>query len=130
MLDHCFSRNELQNRADWIFSVRYAIPEDTNRLLQLLWIGVIDVRIYAFRPVIDAPETLLRNGNIVSQYTANHAEANPSQEGTLLQRHNSESRYERDTITRVVHSGAPLQPDQFLWDRITRLAQVPASLSH
>src|SRR5215831_6114167 len=52
MFDHCFSRNELQNRANWIFSVRYAIPEDTNRLLQLLWIGVIDVRISDFRPVV------------------------------------------------------------------------------
>src|SRR5215469_10514390 len=84
MFDHCFSRNELQNRANWIFSVRYAIPKDTNRLLQLLWIGVIDVRISDFRPVVDAAETLLRNRNIVSQYTANHAEANPGPDGALF----------------------------------------------
>src|SRR5262249_23405024 len=111
MFDHCFSRNELQNRANWIFSVRYAIPKDTNRLLQLLWIGVIDVRISDFRPVVDAAETLLRNRNIVSQYTANHAEANPGPDSALLQYRNGESRYERDTITGVVHSGAPPQPD-------------------
>src|SRR5215472_10656476 len=102
MFDHCFSRNELQNGSNWIFSIRFAIPEDTNRLLQLLWIGVIDVRVSDFRPVVDALETLLENGNIVTQYTANHAEANPGQEGALLQRRNGESRYERDTITRVV----------------------------
>src|SRR6516162_2781787 len=127
MLDHCFSRNELQNRANWIFSFRYAIPEDTNRLLQLLWIGVIDVRISDFRPVVDAAETLLGNSNIVSQYNANHAETNPGQEGALPQHRNGESKYEPDTITRAVHSGAPLPPDQFLWDRITRLAQISAT---
>ena len=66
MFDHCFSRNELQNRANWIFSVRHAIPEDTNRLVKLLWIGVIDVRISDFWPVVDAPETLLGNSNIAA----------------------------------------------------------------
>src|SRR6516164_1229641 len=108
MLDHCFGRNELQNRANWIFSFRYAIPEDPNRLLQLLWIGVIDVRISNFRPVVDAAETLLGNNNIVSRYTANHAETDPGQEGAVLQCRNSDSRYEPNKMTSVVHSGAPL----------------------
>src|SRR6516225_11103281 len=112
MFDHCFSRNELQDRTCWIFSIRYAVPEDTNRLLQLLWIGVIDVRISDFWPVVDAPETLLGNGNIVGQHTANHAEADSGQEGALLQRRNGEARYERDRMTRAVHSDAPLQPDR------------------
>src|SRR5215472_15976433 len=107
MFDHCFSRNELQNRANWIFSVRYAIPEDTNRLLQLLWIGVIDVRISDFRPVVDAAEILLRNGNIVSKHTVHHAEAKPGPKGAPLQRGNGLSRYERNTVTPVVHPGAP-----------------------
>ena len=114
MFDHCFSRNELQNRANWIFSVRYTIPKDTNRLLQLVWIRVIDVRISDFWPVVDAAETLLGNGNIVSQHTAHHAEADRGQEGALLQHRNGESRYEPDTMTRVVHSGALLQQAQAL----------------
>src|SRR6516162_6414114 len=109
MFDHCFSRNELQNRANWIFSVRYAIPEDTNRLLQLLGIGVIDVRISDFRPVVDAGETSLGNSNIVSQYTANHAEAYPGQEGAALQCRNNASRYKPNKMTSVVHSDAPLK---------------------
>src|SRR3974390_2109877 len=108
MFDHCFSRNELQNRANWIFSVRYTIPKDTNRLLQLVWIRVIDVRISDFRPIVDAVETLLGNSNVVSsQYTASHAEAYPGQEGAVLQCRNSNSRYEPNKMTSVVHSGAP-----------------------
>src|SRR6516165_11206710 len=106
MFDHCFSRNELQNCANWIFSVRYAIPEDTNRLLQLLWIGVIDVRISDFRPAVDAGETLLGNSNIVGQYTANHAAAYPDQEGGVLQCRNSDLRYEPNKMTSIIHSHA------------------------
>src|SRR6516164_4498873 len=112
MFDHCFSGNELQNRANRIFGVRYTVAEDTNRFLRLLRIGVIDVRISDFWPVVDAAETLLGNSNIVSQHAGHHAEANPGQEDALFQRRDGESR--RNAMTPVVHFGAPLQ--QLPWD--------------
>src|SRR6478736_6062982 len=63
---HGFKRNKLENGADRILLVRLTLAEDPHRLLQLRWIFMLEARIPDLWPVEDAPETLLRNGDILS----------------------------------------------------------------
>src|SRR5438034_4299270 len=78
MLHHGLERNELQDGANGIRRVRYAVSEDTHCLFQLLRIRVLDARIPDLWPVEDATKGLLRNGDVVSQRAGHDTEAKPS----------------------------------------------------
>jgi hypothetical protein len=65
---------------------------------------MLDARISDFWPFKDAVKGLLRNGNIVSNHAADHAESNPSQNDAPLKHTNGKSAHVRDEMTHAVYS--------------------------